>query len=198
MSLFFRRARGQLTGLLASCVDDTLAYVDSSFSQLTEETRKGFEVKSREYDNMHFSGAYIDRSGNSFNIYQCPYIDRQKPLPSDANFGLLRQYHAQLSLPIHCLSDVCVVASKLTQITKKSLTYRMWSNAILQYSTYRIRAICLSVCANLIPRVTTYAPVLPTLATRYSLATSFHWHTSTIMAVSCTTQATTVAELHDP
>ena len=45
MSLFFRRARGQLTGLLASYVDDTLACDDSSFSQLTEETQKRFEFK---------------------------------------------------------------------------------------------------------------------------------------------------------
>ncbi len=35
MSLFFRRGRGQLTGILASYADDTLACGDSSFSQLT-------------------------------------------------------------------------------------------------------------------------------------------------------------------
>ncbi len=48
MSLLFRWARIQLNGLLAFYVDDTLACRDYSFSQLTEEIRKRFEVKSRE------------------------------------------------------------------------------------------------------------------------------------------------------
>ncbi len=67
--LFFRRARGRLTRLIASYFDDTLACGDSSFSQLTEDTRKKFEVKSREFDNMWFSRVYIDRSDNRFNIH---------------------------------------------------------------------------------------------------------------------------------
>ncbi len=88
MSLVFRRARVQLTLLLASYVDDTLACGGSSFSQLTEETRKIFKVKSHEYDNMRFSNVYTDRSDNGFNIHQRPYIDLLKPLPPDANFVL--------------------------------------------------------------------------------------------------------------
>ena len=120
MSLFSRRARGQLTGLLASYVDETLACGDSSFSQLPEETRKRFEVKSREYENMRFSGVYIDRSDNGFDIHQRPYIDHLKPLPSDESFVLLRQYRAQLSWLIHSRPDVCMVSSKLAQVTETS------------------------------------------------------------------------------
>ena len=111
--LFFRRARAQLRGLLASYVDETLACGDSLFSQLTERTRKRFEVKSQEYGNMRFSGVYIDRSYNGFNSPRRPHIDRLKPLPSDVNFVLLRQYRAQLSWLIHSHPDACVVGSKL-------------------------------------------------------------------------------------
>ena len=69
---------------------------------------------------MRFSGVYIDRSHNGFNIHQRPYIDRLKPLTSDTNFVLLQQYRAQLSWLIHSSPDVCVVASKLAQVTEKS------------------------------------------------------------------------------
>ncbi len=131
MSLFFRRAKGELTGLLASYVDDTLACSDSSFSQLTEETRKRFEVKPREYENLRFSDFYIERSDNGFNFHQRPYIDRLKPLPSDANFVLLRQYRAQLSWLIHSRSDVSVVATKLAQVTEKSFNI----SHVKQYNT---------------------------------------------------------------
>ncbi len=80
LSLFFRWSRSQLTGLIASYVDDTLAWSESSFSKLTEETRKIFEAKSHEYENMRFSGVYIDRSDNSFNIHRRGYIDCLKPI----------------------------------------------------------------------------------------------------------------------
>ncbi len=76
MSLFFRRARGQVTGLLASYVDDTLACGDRSFSDLTKKTRVKFEVKSREYHNMRFSGVYVDKTNEGFEIHQRAYIDR--------------------------------------------------------------------------------------------------------------------------
>ncbi len=122
MAFLFRRVRSQLTGILASYVGDTLACDDSSFSQLTEKTRKRFEVKSREYDNMRFSGVYIDRSDNGFNIHRRPYIYQIKSLPSDANFVLLRQYRAQLSWLTHGLPDVCVVASKLARVPEKSFS----------------------------------------------------------------------------
>ena len=116
ISLVFRWARGQLTGLKSFYAADTFACGDFLFSQLTEETRKRFGVKSREYDNMRFSAVYIDRSDNGFNIHQGLYIDRLKPLRSDANFVLLLQYRAQLSWLIDSRPDVCVVASKLAEV----------------------------------------------------------------------------------
>ncbi len=132
---FFRRTRGHLTGLLASYVNEMLACSDSSFSQLTEEVRKRFEVKSREYDKMRFSGVYIDLSDSGFNIHQRPYIDRLKPLQSDANFALLRQYRSQLLWIIHSRPDVCVVASKLAQVTEKSfnISHLKQNNATVRY-----------------------------------------------------------------
>ena len=70
MPLFFGRARGQLTELIATYADDTLACGDSSFLQMTKKTRKRFEVNSREYDNMRSSRVYFNRSDNGFNIHQ--------------------------------------------------------------------------------------------------------------------------------
>ncbi len=64
MSLFFIRARGQFTGLLASYVDDTLACGDRSFVELTRKTREAFEVKSRNDNTMRFSGVYVDKLGD--------------------------------------------------------------------------------------------------------------------------------------
>ena len=131
MPLLFRQARGHLTGLLASYVEDKEACGDSLFSQLTVGTRKRFEVKSRAYDNMHFSVVYIDRSHNSFNIHQRPYIDRLKPLPSDAKLVLLRQYRAQFTWLIHSRPDLRDVTGKLAQVTEKSLNI----SYVKQYNT---------------------------------------------------------------
>ncbi len=69
MSLFFRRARGQVTGLIAVYVDDTLACGDRSFVELTEKSRKAFEVKSREHDKMRFSGVYVGKLSDEFEIH---------------------------------------------------------------------------------------------------------------------------------
>ena len=55
MSLFFRRARAKISGVLASYVDDTLSCGDNAFAELTERTREPFDVKKRENDNMRFS-----------------------------------------------------------------------------------------------------------------------------------------------
>lgn len=72
MSLFFRRARGQLTGIVASYVDDTLSCGDKSFSKLTEKTPDHSEVKDRKHTNMRLSGVYIDKTDNGHEIHQQP------------------------------------------------------------------------------------------------------------------------------
>ncbi len=69
---------------------------------------------------MRFASVCIVRSDNGFNVHQRPYIDRLKPLSSDASFVLLRQYRAQLSWLIHSRPDVCVGASKQAQVTENS------------------------------------------------------------------------------
>ncbi len=52
MLLSFIWAASQLTGLLGSFIDDMFACDETLFRQLTEEKRKGFQVKLREYDYM--------------------------------------------------------------------------------------------------------------------------------------------------
>ncbi len=84
MSLFFRRPRGQVTEILLSYFDDTLACGDNSFSELTKKTREKFEVKSREYDRMRFSGVYIDKTHDDYETHHWAYIDRLKKFARDA------------------------------------------------------------------------------------------------------------------
>ncbi len=180
--LVFRRARGQLTVLLGSFIDDTLACGDSSFSQLTDETRKEFELSSREYEKTRFSGVYIDRSDNGFYIHQRTYIDLLKPLPSNSDVLLLRQYHAQLSWLIHSRPDVCEAASKLAQFTEKSFNMslvKQYNTTVQQYAASRTLDICLSVFSNLIPRACKFAPTLmhysfPAMTTRHSSAALYY------------------------
>ncbi len=118
MYLFFRRARGQVTGILASYVDVTLACGDRSFIEPTEKTREVFEVKSREHNEMRFPGVYVNKLSDGFEIHQRAYIDRLKKLPRDAEFVQLRRARAQLSWLIYSRPDVCVIAKKLAKFTE--------------------------------------------------------------------------------
>ena len=74
LSLFFRRAKGKISGLLASYVDDTLAYGDNSFAKLTKKTREKFEMKASQNKDMRFSGVYVDKCDNGLEIHQRAYI----------------------------------------------------------------------------------------------------------------------------
>ncbi len=133
MSLFFRHARGQLTGLLASYVNDTLACGDRSFVDVTAKTREAFEVKSREHNKMRFSGVYVNKLNDGFEIQQRAYIDRLKRLPRDADFVQLRRARDDLSWLVHSRPDICVIASKLAQVTETTFERKhisMFSNAI--------------------------------------------------------------------
>ena len=118
---------------------------------------------------------------------------------SDCYDSTVLNYHVSSTVVLMC---VRLLASSLKSSRSRS-TYRMWSNRILQYAASRTRAIYLSACANLIPRVCTYAPTLmhpflPTLTTRHSSATSCYWQTCSIIPSFCITRATRVAESHDP
>ncbi len=152
---------------------------------------------------MRFSGVYIDWSDSGFNIHQRSYIDPPKPLPSDANFILLRQYRGQLSWLIHSRPVVYVVANKLVQVTEKSfnISHMKQYNTTVRY-LLDTRHLSLRIC-KLILRVCTHAPTLmhhflSTLTTLHSSFTSYYWQTNTIMPVFCTTLAIRVAESHDP
>ena len=48
------------------------------------------------------------------------YIDRLEQLPRDADFTLLRRGRAKLSWLVHTRPDICIVASKLAQVTKET------------------------------------------------------------------------------
>ncbi len=64
MSLFFRRARGQMSGLQASYVNSTLASGDNTFAELTKKTRQKFEMKARKNKDIRFSGVYVEKCDN--------------------------------------------------------------------------------------------------------------------------------------
>ncbi len=118
MCLFFRSARGKVTELLASYVDDAVACGDRSFADLTEKTREAFEVKSREHDKMRFADVYVNKLNHGFEIHQRAYIDRLKRLPRDSDFIQLRRARAQLSWLVQSRPEICVIVSKLAQVTE--------------------------------------------------------------------------------
>ncbi len=120
MSLFCRRVRGQVCGLLASYVDDSLACGDGIFKRLTEKTREKFEMKAREYEKMRFSGVHIDKHEDGFEIYQRAYIERVEELHQDSDFVHFRRARAKLSWLVHTRPDICVVTSKLAQVTAET------------------------------------------------------------------------------
>ncbi len=84
---------------------------------------------------MQFSGVYIDRSENGFNIHQRLFIDRIQLLPSDANLELPWEYRAQLSWLVYIRSGVCVIASKLAKVAEKlfNISYVNGFNASVRY-----------------------------------------------------------------
>ncbi len=120
MSLFSRRARGKISGLLASYVDDTLACGDSSFAELTKKTREKFEMKERQNKDMRFSGIYVDKCDNGFEIHQRAYIERLESIPWDAEYVHLRRARAKPSWLAHSRPDICAELSKLAQVTAES------------------------------------------------------------------------------
>jgi len=119
MSLFFRKARGRLTGLTASYVDDTLACGDASFLKLSGKTRETFDVQKRVTENIRFAGTYIDKHENGYKVHQRQYVERLTEISKNADFAELRRARAQLSWLVHSRPDICVVANKLAQVTEK-------------------------------------------------------------------------------
>ena len=61
-------------GLCATYVDDTLHAGNKEYQELSKETEKTFQCKSREYYNVQFSGLEIDSTDEGFIIHQKKYI----------------------------------------------------------------------------------------------------------------------------
>lgn len=101
MSLFFRLTRDQLTGLIATYVDDTLDAGNRCFDKDSEKTRGHFEVNERERNKMRFAGIYVYKSNHGYRVHQTPYLEILKPLALDADFTQLRRAKATLSWLLH-------------------------------------------------------------------------------------------------
>ncbi len=120
MSLFFRRVRGKISGLLTSYVDDTLACGDSSFPEFTKKTREKFEMEARQNKGMRFSGGYVEKCADGFEILQRACIERLEPIPLETDYVQLVRARAELSWFAHSRSDFSAVLSKLAQVTEES------------------------------------------------------------------------------
>ena len=112
VSLFFKHARGQLSGVLESYVDDTWSCRENSFAELSKRICEAFDVKKREHDNMRFSGLHIGRYTVESHIHQSGYINRLEQLPRDADFTLFRRDRAKLSWLVHTKPAISIVAGK--------------------------------------------------------------------------------------
>ena len=84
---------------------------------------------------MRFSGVYVDKCDNGFEINQRAYIERLEPISLDADYVQLRLARAKLSWLAHSRPDICALLSKLVQVTEKSFhkTHVKTFNSTVKY-----------------------------------------------------------------
>ncbi len=96
MALFFRPAREKISGVLTSYVDDTLACGGNTFLKLTRKPLEKFGMKARQSKDLRFSGVYIEKCDNRFEIILCACIERLKLTLLDPDYVQLRRARAKL------------------------------------------------------------------------------------------------------
>lgn len=106
LTLFSRRVRSQVTGLIFSYGADTQASGDRSFSQQTQQTREKVEETSREYESMRFPGVYIDKNGDNGS----------QKLPRDTDFVKLRRVALFYSADLVLLSSFRLVSCSFDSV----------------------------------------------------------------------------------
>lgn len=75
-SLYFKRISHNLAGICAFYVDDTLHAGSETYSRLVKKIEEKFQYKSREWDNVSFSGVQFAKVSNGFIHHQKKYIEK--------------------------------------------------------------------------------------------------------------------------
>lgn len=119
-SFFFKKARGQLTGLLGSYVDDVISAGTREFENESHVTETKFDCKPREYDSFRFAGIYIQKLADGHILHQKSYIERLKTLPNTATYTEFRSTRARLTWIQYTRPEISAVVNFLSQITEKS------------------------------------------------------------------------------
>ena len=108
-------------------------YGNHAIYRLLENSLGKRELQSHDPGSLIFRSTIFKKTSNQFEFYQRACIDRLKKLPCDADFLQLRRSRAQLSWLVHSRPDICVIASKLAQVTESTLERKhinMFNNAI--------------------------------------------------------------------
>lgn len=97
LSLFFNRFQGSLQRLLATHVDDTLSTGNRDFEQHSQITARRFDAKTREYDNITFTGVTIKTlSDGSRKIHQAQYAEKINTINKGCTY---EQFHSRRHKP---------------------------------------------------------------------------------------------------
>lgn len=120
LSLFFKVVDTALSGAVVTDVDDTLSAGSSKFEEESKVTERTFESRSREYDNIKFSGVKSDTTNSGFLMHQSEYVDKLQPLQNDCDFTIFRPYRHLIALLTQMRPDLAAVAAFLSQVTKET------------------------------------------------------------------------------
>lgn len=120
--LYFRMKNGSLCGITGRYDHENLNTGDASFQELTDQTLKTFESKTRVYDNFNFFGANMCTiRPNIFSLNQERYIHELLLIALDSDSVAFCRARALLSRTIHSRPDFACVVNKPTRVTDSLL-----------------------------------------------------------------------------
>lgn len=116
--LFFKRLNGGLSYVPGYLVNESLHAGAPEFLEYTKKTEQHFESRPREMDSFRFTGIQVETTINGFKWHQTEYIQRIKPLPTDAAYRQFRSVHQKLYRIVHTWPDIACTVNKSSQITE--------------------------------------------------------------------------------
>lgn len=119
-AFYYKRKSGNLIGLCATYVDDSLHVGTEEYCKLCEETEKRFSCKSREWNNVQFAGIQIEKTEDDFIAHQISYITKLAPLSYKSRFADFRSLRAQLAWATNTRPDICYTTAVLAQATEEA------------------------------------------------------------------------------
>ena len=119
---FIQDEKGSLKELVGLYVDDTICAGTEDFLTLTNTTMKKFQSRDRKFDEIQFTGIFINGEKEQVSLHQSPYIELLEPIPSNSSFKQYASSRAKLAWLTHTRPDISCLTSFAAQITEKSFS----------------------------------------------------------------------------